>query len=355
MSLLRDKSTAITASVIAILTALLVLGYWTTVYDRHQSASRAHAQAAANARRRYQEHLNRELYFRSHPAEYAAARARASIDLERATKMRRDIAAAAEHRRAEASSMLFATATWIGVAVLAILMLVGTIRLMRRAAEARSRREESQRVQAAWNRYEYDKAEYEEALRLVEVEPAIPFNKRSNEHVIFAGRAIRVFDVGSREVPLGPSVTKTSGGAVGALAGGLLLGPVGAIAGYAASKKTSVTPPARTYTTTITSSDAGILAVTTERVVFLGDKDVMEIANDVLVQATASRYEQFRVHHHGDAVYLQGEARFRYVGAPPNERFLLEKFQYFCLALNQHGYRTIPAPRLPTTPPRAAD
>src|ERR1700680_3643012 len=115
-------------------------------------------------------------------------------------------------------------------------------------------------------------ANYREAVTTVGTELACDFALGDGERVVYKDQATLLWDSGTREVPLSQPVAKTSGGGVGAIVGGLALGPVGAVAGYALSKKTTVTAPVLTYKMTDTGTDPGVLTVTNERIVFIGDR-----------------------------------------------------------------------------------
>ena len=183
---------------------------------------------------------------------------------------------------------------------------------------------------------------YAEALRLMQTQPQVPFPKRDGERTVFFGRATRVFPTGTRVETLGSTVTRTSGGASGAVVGGLLAGPVGAIAGYAASKKTSVTEPPRTYESKTYYSDAGLLCVTSTRVIFIGDKDAIELPLEAVLHVSANKREGYAGSNF-DLRYRHGRhigentIRFKYMGAPSDEHFIVENYVYFTLALSGAG------------------
>lgn len=73
-----------------------------------------------------------------------------------------------------------------------------------------------------------------------EIRRPMKFELKPGETLLYGAEAVEVtsFIHTTREVVL-ETESKTRGGAMGAIAGGLLAGPVGAVAGYAASKKTT--------------------------------------------------------------------------------------------------------------------
>jgi hypothetical protein len=170
---------------------------------------------------------------------------------------------------------------------------------------------------------EQRQAEYRRASVLVRTPAVAPFPLEADEKAIFVGSALRVYDDGTYESPIGKVTSKTSGGLPGALLGGLLLGPVGAVAGYAVSKKTTTTAPLRTLTLKKEKRDSGKLVITSKRLVFLGSEVVSISMSSVLGFDCSSSEQRVR--------FMTPEAR-------PGEYYKLNDYSYFLMSMGKAGY-----------------
>jgi hypothetical protein len=196
---------------------------------------------------------------------------------------------------------------------------------------------------------------YSEASRLVEQSISTEFRLADEETPVYRDAATLIWDSGTEQVPLGPSVSKTSGGAAGAILGGVLLGPVGAVAGYAASRKTTTAHPAPTYGRTTYGVDPGILIVTNQRVLFIGDRgttiaeDLTTVLQITAQETTFADRELPSPYAHG-RMFGQNEVRFRRTAALPNERFIVRNLAYFMMAINAAGRSDFSPPAKPLPP-----
>lgn len=195
---------------------------------------------------------------------------------------------------------------------------------------------------------------YNEAVKRVAADLSCDFALEEEERLLYRDQATITWDAGTRDVPnpFSKTQSKTSGGAVGAVVGGIALGPVGAVAGYALSQKTTVTTAARTFKVTDMGSDPGMLSVTTKRLVFIGERGTTLVAplSDVLqVSAQETRLADRALpqpYFHGRTLG-QNEVRFRRADALPNERFIVRNLAYFMLAMHNGGRHEIGPPTKP--------
>jgi hypothetical protein len=216
-----------------------------------------------------------------------------------------------------------------------------------------SEREEAQRREERLAAYTKAKQQYDHELALVDAPPPSPFQLLDGERVVFTGSASRTFDAGYTAQPT-TSVTKTSGRAVATIVGGVLLGPIGAVAG-AASSRESVTHQGPTVTQGITVTDSGTLTITTTRVLFIGEKQVLEIPRASILQTHISFSPSLPA---DDGLSMQAtrgrsEIRFRRADEPASEMFLTYEPVFLAAALRREGI-DIEIPPPPISPERPA-
>jgi hypothetical protein len=265
--------------------------------------------------------------------------------------------------------MLVAALAGSGVLLLAFLF-------QREIQRRRSELREALFVQAEQKRYDARLGEYNEALKRASVPPEVPFNLFPQERAIYSDSATIVYRGGTREVPFGhdSGISKTSGGVTGAIVGGLLLGPVGAVAGYAASNKKTVTntKSAMTRREAIIEAEPGTLSVTNQRLVFIGEKGltietrteailqisvVATLGRSEAIEQTQQEYLALRGVSRGEPdfspSYAHGrrwgasEVRFRRADALSDEIFIVKSLPYFMLTLNRAGHKGVPLPEPP--------
>jgi len=201
--------------------------------------------------------------------------------------------------------------------------------------------------------------DYQEAVQLVERPLTADFPVDDDETVVYRDQATVMWDAGTREAPSYTSllrgrhaVSKTSGGATGAIVGGLLAGPVGAVAGYALSKKTTVMAVGPTIRVAEVGSDPGVLTVTNRRVVFIGERGmtIVEPLADLLqiaAKETPAADLALRAPYFHGRQFGQNEVRFRRASSLPGERFIVRNLAYFMLAMNRSGRSDVPPPQPP--------
>jgi|GEM_PF-5328782 len=215
----------------------------------------------------------------------------------------------------------------------------------------KARREVRHKAVSTYNAQLND--DYDDArLRMAKSIPPI-FPLAETERMIFTDRATVVWDGGFEDVPnlFRPEKTSTtSGGVKGALIGGILLGPAGALAGYAASKKTTVTTmAAATEKRAVVQAAAGTLTITSERVVFVSEAGkVVETPRHAIRQVTWTQ-AYYAAYTHGSSVGALS-IRFIRAGALPDERFIVRNPTYLAMALNSDGY-ALPMPARPSGRP----
>jgi hypothetical protein len=283
------------------------------------------------------------------------------VDQERAREAIRNapkLRQAALERARNREQMLSAIISIVMIAT-GITLVIGIYRFVSWQRQARASEALRAKEASDYACYTVRLSNYNEALKLLERPVANEIRLTEGETAFYQDAATLIWDSGTEHVPLGPSVSKTSGGAAGAVVGGILLGPVGAVAGYAASRKTTITAPARTYQRTTNGIDPGTLIVTNQRLLFIGQRGttIAESLTSVL-QVTAAEtsfadHAMSEPYAHG-RMFGQNEVRFRRTSALPNERFIVRNLAYFMIALNAAGRCDLPRPAKPLSPARIA-
>jgi hypothetical protein len=237
--------------------------------------------------------------------------------------------------------VVFLVALFVGVAAF-IWWSIRSTQRSRTAHTAASRARHERRV-----------VEYHQQIVLAAQPVASPITLAEGETAIYHGRVERVHDAGYSNSPQ-QNMTTTSGRAVSTLLGGMLLGPVGALAG-AAMSRSSTTTYGPAVTRAITVDDRGELVITSARVVFIGAKQTLEIPRSSIlrIEFASKPFEEADGVLRAEDSPAVGIIRFRRADEPPSEAFVSTDHVRLAASLIRAGVE-VPMPELPRPPDYAA-